>query len=168
MNILLLEDRGSTAHFLLRWLKENGHLVLGRMKQGAFNLNDANSIWSQRKEVPVHCIIIDLDVPKDGLSPEQEAELDQMANDASIRLAGWIWLRDEVLQNEPEMRSRTIIYSDYIAVLLEHISEEEYRGISVISKRGRGTSVHAITAKIEQIEKEVQAFEAARKAKTEG
>ena len=165
MNILLLEDRGSTAHFFMRWLKENGHNVLGRMCLGAFNINDANIIWNRRNEVPVHCLVVDLDVPKDGLSPEQKQELDKMPNDASSRLAGWIWLRDTILKDAPEMRNRTIIYSDYVTVLRDHVPKEEYEGIEIISKRGRGSSVHAITEKIEQIEKDVQATEAARKNK---
>ena len=146
MNILLLEDRGSTAHFLLRWLKENGHLVLGKMNQGAYNINDANSIWSQRKEVPVHCMIVDLDVPPDGLSD------DQIKDAGGGCLSGWIWLRNEVLQNEPEMRSRTIIYSDYVDVLREHIPEEEYYGVTLVEKRKRD-STRIIVERINAIER---------------
>lgn len=143
MNILLLENRGSTAHYFLRWLEENGHNVLGKTRKGAFNINDARSIWEQRIEVPVHCMIIDLNVPPDGLSDEQIREAQGGC------LAGWIWLRDEVLVSEPGIRSRIIIYSAYTELLNQNYKEECY-GIMVVPKRKRNSSqiikehIHAI------------------------
>lgn len=113
--------------------------MLGRMGQGAFNINDANAIWNRRDEVPIHCMIIDLDVPKDGLSDEQKTNLDQMHDGAGSRLAGWIWLRDTVLRDAPEMRDRIIIYSDYIDLMHQYVPEKDNYAITVMPKNARSS-----------------------------
>ena len=151
MNILVLEDRGSAIHFFLRWLKAEGHNVLGRMGQGAFNINDANAIWNRRDEVPIHCMIIDLDVPRDGLSDQQEAELARVPEGVGSRLTGWIWLRDTVLRDAPEMRDQTIIYSDYIELMVQFVPEREYYGITLTRKRARGSSADVVVNRIQAI-----------------
>jgi CheY-like chemotaxis protein len=140
MNVLYLEDRGATAYNVECWLNTSGHTALG-----AYNLQDAQSYWRRRKETPIDCIILDLQVPMDGLTSEQQVEAD------GGTLAGWVWLRDYVLAEAPEMRQRTIIYSDYIAVLREKVPEEQYRGIKLVSKRQRGNSADVVIASIREI-----------------
>ena len=120
MNILFLEDRGATAYYVERWFETNGHQVLS-----AFNPNDAQSHWRRRAETPIDCIMLDLQTSMDGLTDEQKADAQ------GGTLAGWVWLRDNVLKEAPEMRQRTIIYSDYISVLREKVPERQYIGIKV-------------------------------------
>lgn len=146
MNVLFLEDRGATAYNLERWLQRNGHNVLG-----AFNPNDAQSHWRRREKTPIGCIILDLQTSMDGLTDGQKA------NAEGGTLAGWVWLRDNVLAEAPEMRQRIIIYSDYVAVLRAKVPEEQYRGIKVVSKRQRGSSADAVIASIREIARMVRA-----------
>ena len=128
MNVLSVEDRGSTAYNVDHWLRGRGHTVLA-----AFNPNDAQSHWQRRGEVPVHCIMLDLQMEMDGLTQKQKLEAE------GGTLAGWVWLRDNVLVEVPEMRRRTIIYSDHVDVLRERVPEEQLMGIKVIPKRLRST-----------------------------
>ena len=142
MNVLFLEDRGASAYNVEHWLKTNGHSVLG-----AFNANDAQSHWRRRKDMPVHCIILDLQTSMDGLTDEQKVDAE------GGTLAGWVWLRDNVLPEAPEMRQRTIIYSDYVSVLREKVPEEQYRGIQVVSKRQRSSAADVVITRIREIDK---------------
>ena len=119
MNVLLLEDRGAAAFFVEQWLRQNGHNVLS-----AFNPNDAHSHWSKREEVPIHCIILDLNLPTDGLSDSQRERT------VGGLLSGWVWLHDVALADAAEMRQRTIIYSDYIPTLRQNVPEEKYKEIT--------------------------------------
>ena len=140
MNVLFLEDRGSTVFFVEQWLKENGHNVLS-----AFNPNDAQVHWSKRDEVPIHCIILDLQVLTAGLTSKQKKR------SFGGTLSGWIWLRDKVLTEVPEMRQRTIIYSDYIHALCERVPEDEYRGITIVPKTQRSSAAEEVAAHIREI-----------------
>lgn len=140
MNILLVEDQGAATFYVVEWVKKEGHVVLN-----AFNLNDAQTHWSKRDEVPVHCIILDLNMTTDGLSEEQRAR------SVDTLLSGWVWLHDVVLPEAPEMRQRTIIYSGYIPTLKENVPEEEYRGIILIPKRRHSSSAREMTAHIREI-----------------
>jgi CheY-like chemotaxis protein len=146
MNVLFLEDRGATAYHVERWLEASGHNVLS-----AFNPNDAQTYWRKRTEMPIDCIMLDLQTSMDGLTDEQKADAE------GGTLAGWIWLRDNVLKEVPEMHQRTIIYSDYVVVLREKVPDEQYRGIKVISKRQRGNSADAVIASIREIARMVRA-----------
>ena len=142
MNVLLLEDRGAAAYYVTRWLSDNGHTVLD-----AFNPADATSHWQQRHVVPIHCVILDLYLPSDGLSEEQ------METSEGGFLNGWVWLRDVVLTAEPSMRNKVIIYSDYIHVLTEcgTIPEDDYKGILLIPKRKRSSSAEVIVKRLREI-----------------
>lgn len=140
MNVLFLEDRGATAYFVERWLRENGHHVLS-----AFNPNDAHSHWSKRDEVPIHCIILDLQIPTNGLSDEQKETA------FGGTLAGWVWLRDNVLTEAPEMRQGIIIYSSYADVLRERVKKEEYRGITIVPKKQRSSAAEVVVARVREI-----------------
>jgi len=144
MNVLFLEDRGATAYHVTRWMTENGHTVFD-----AYNPADAQSYWEKRAEVPVHCVILDLQTPMDGLTDDQKMEAE------GGTLAGWIWYRDNVLSEVPEMRQRTIIYSDFVPVLVAKRPEEEFRGIKVISKRQRTSAADEVVAALKGIEKKI-------------
>ncbi len=142
MNVLLLEDRGSAGFYVEEWLKAHGHNVLS-----AFNPNDAQSHWQDRETTPVHCIILDLYVPTEGLSEAQIAESEDGL------LSGWVWFRDSVLRDEPKMKQRTIIYSDYVPTLRNssHVDPSEYRGISIIPKRRRSSSARDVISRIQEV-----------------
>jgi len=140
MNVLLLEDRGAASYYVVEWLKKEGHTVFDE-----FNVNDAQSRWEKRNEVPIHCIILDLNLPTDGLRGEQREK------SAGGLLSGWVWLHDVVLTEAPEMRQRTIIYSDYISTLKERVSEEEFKEITLIPKRRRSSSAREVAARIREI-----------------
>ena len=140
MNVLFVEDRGATAYFVERWLKENGHYVLN-----AFNPNDAQDHWNKRDEVPIHCIMLDLQISTTGLSHQQKER------SFGGTLSGWIWLQDNVVTEAPEMRERTIIYSDYTHALYENVAEAEYRGITIIPKKQRSSAGEEVVARIREI-----------------
>jgi len=141
MNILFLEDRGETAYFVKKWLDEgSGHHVLA-----ANNLNDAQDHWNKRDQVPVHCIILDCQTPMRGLTDEQKARAE------GGTLSGWVWLRDNVLADAPEMRQRTIIYSAFVDVLEVKVPKDDRKGIRVISKQGRASSAEQVVAAISEI-----------------
>lgn len=140
MNILLVENRGAALYYVVEWLKKEGHVVLD-----AFNPNDAQSRWDKRKEAPIHCILLDLNLPTDGLSNKQRER------SAGGFLSGWVWLHDVVLREAPEMRQRTTIYSDYIPTLKENVPEEEYKDIKLIPKRRRSSSARDVTARVREI-----------------
>lgn len=129
MNILHLEDRGSVAYFFSRNLETRGHNILR-----AFNINDAQSYWNDRQSVPIDCIIIDLQVPMDGLTNEQ------IDNTEGGILAGWIWLHDEVLSTCPQMKRKSIIYSDFLSVLNNKIPSKQLKGIKLVFKDQRNSS----------------------------
>ena len=139
MNILVLDDRGSSSYYLMEWLKIHEYTVYT-----AFNLNDAQSIWDNRATNPIHCIILDLNVPTDGLKDEQKER------SKGGLISGWVWLKENVLFDEPQMKYYTIIYSDYIHCLDDNI-EEEYEEITFIPKRQRSSSAEDVTKRIIQI-----------------
>jgi CheY-like chemotaxis protein len=138
MNVLVLEDRGSAAYYVKGWIESQGHVALL-----ALTPNDASSHWHERKKVPIDCIMLDLNLPTDGLN---EAQKEQSQGGL---LSGWVWFRDTVLTQEPMMRQRTIIYSDYIPVL--QASKEDYSGIKLVPKRRRSRSADEVTAWFNQI-----------------
>jgi CheY-like chemotaxis protein len=141
MNILLIEDRGSTAFFVKKWLSMNGHNILE-----ASDINDAQCHWNNRIEIPIDCIILDLQMTMDGLNDEQKLEA------AGGALTGWVWLRDTVLMSTPKMRQRVIIYSDYLELLINEVGSDQTRGIKMISKRQQGSS-NVVMASIREIGK---------------
>lgn len=142
MNILSLEDRGSTAYYFDLWVENSGHTILK-----AYNINDAQSHWNNRNSVSIDCIVLDLQVPLDGLTPNQRERAE------GGTLAGWIWLSDYVLKTDLEMKKRIIIYSDYLPVLHERIPASEYTGIKMVPKRQRGSSADVVADFINTISK---------------
>ncbi len=141
MNVLLVEDRGASEYYVSEWLRQEGHTVFD-----AFNPADAQSIWEERENVPIHCIILDLNMPSDGLT------MDQKNRSEGGVLCGWVWLEDNVLSVAPQMRNHIIIYSDYIPILKDKIASERYKDISLFSKRRRSGSAKEVTARIHKID----------------
>jgi hypothetical protein len=124
MNVLVVEDRGAVSFYLAEALQAEGHVVLA-----AFNINDAKAHWDNRETTPIDCIIVDLNMPPDGLTRKQEGE-----SHAGL-LTGWLWLRDCVLPHVPaEYRSRVIICSGYLADLRNSARANEYQGILLADK----------------------------------
>ncbi len=121
MNVLVLEDRGSVAHYMRDALEENGHVVLD-----AVGINDAKSHF--RNET-VDCIIADLNMSPSGLNPQEIEET------GDGLLTGWIWLRDYVYKEDPSMKRRTIILSEY-TYALEIVPAEDLSGIRQVDKKG--------------------------------
>jgi CheY-like chemotaxis protein len=140
MNILMLEDRGSTIYYVSKWVENNGHNVLE-----AFNIIEATNYWKDRDQVPVDCILLDLQLPMDGLTDAQK-----MGAEGGT-LTGWIWLRDYVLKDTPRMRQLTIIYSDYIDFLKKKVQANQIRGIKLIAKQPNCISVEVVSAFIREI-----------------
>ncbi len=124
MNILLLEDRGSASYYLKEALEGEGHVVLE-----AYNPNDALDHWGNREKTPIHCMIIDLNVPPEGLTAAQRKE------SCAGLLTGWIWLRDHVFPDDNDMRRRVILYSVYLQDLRKHVSADDLIGLRLVSKR---------------------------------
>ena len=92
MNILFLEDRGASESPVNDWLQEEGHHVLD-----AFNPADAQSIWDNRTVLPIDCIIVDLNMPADGLTDGQKER-----SHGGV-LSGWVWLKDICVPITPVM-----------------------------------------------------------------
>ena len=125
MNILLVEDSGATSSRLAEALDGEHHTVLE-----AFNINDARAHWDNRETTPIHCIIVDLNMPTDGLTQKQEKE------SHGGLLTGWLWLRDSVLPHVlAEDRQRVMICSGFVPDFKGLVPAHEYQGIFVVDKR---------------------------------
>jgi hypothetical protein len=141
MNILVIEDRGAVSFYLAEALQAEGHVVLE-----AYNTNDAQAHWDHRETTPIDCMIVDLQMPQDGLT---EAEKEESRGGL---LTGWLWLRGHVLPNVPaEYRSRVIICSDYLGNLREFVRADEYRGIRLVPKRAPSGSAGEVLKRVREI-----------------
>jgi CheY-like chemotaxis protein len=140
MNILIIEDRGSVKVYLVEELQDAGHTVLD-----AYNANDAQSYWNERATRPIHCIILDLNMPPDGLSEEgrRRSELGL--------LSGWVWLSERVLRDHPDMRRRVIILSDYLEDFRKLVHNDEYAGIRLVAKRGAVSPIEQVIQHLDEI-----------------
>jgi len=138
VQILVLEDRGTVAEYLEETLREAGHIV-----HSCFNVLDARSALSDS----IDCLIIDLNMPAEGLTKEQIAQTN------AGMFTGWIWLRDEVYSNKPALREATIIYSDYLTQFRkeEQMKEEDVTGVTMIGKRD-GNGAKKLLAAVATIE----------------
>ena len=141
MNILVVEDRGAVSFYLAEALQAEGHVVLE-----AFNTNDAQAHWDNRESTPIDCMIVDLEMPQDGLT---EAEKEESRGGL---LTGWLWLRGYVLPNvSAEYRSRVIICSDYLRDLMNCVRADEYRGILLAPKRSPSGSPGVVLKRVREI-----------------
>ncbi len=141
MNVLLLEDRGASGYYISECLRQEGHIILD-----AYTPAGAQALWDNREEIPINCIILDLHLPSDGLNE------DQLNRTEGGILCGWVWLKENILSMNPEMRQRTIIYSIHSSILKEKTPRKDYLGISVFSKTNSGSG-NEILARIRQIAK---------------
>ena len=137
MKILLLEDRGSVSYYMAEALRMNEHEV-----HDAYNINDAQSEWETDE---IDCVIVDLNLDPTGLSQKEIEET------RGGLLSGWIWLRDHVLQKNPEMRQRTVIYSEYVSDLMRCVSKDDLRGIRLIAKGGQESAPDEVLKCIDKI-----------------
>lgn len=140
MNILVLEDRGSVAFYMREKLESLGHVVLT-----AHNVNDAQSHWIRRGNIPIHCLVVDLNMPTEGLTLEQEKRA------KGGLLTGWVWLTDVVFHEEPSMKLQIIIYSDYLSDLEASVPKEELAGMHLVGKRGTTGPADQVLAHISEI-----------------
>jgi len=147
MNILILEDRGSVSYYMQEALELRGYSVMS-----AGTIWEAQRYWDQRNERPVHCIIIDLNMSAEGLSAEE------LACTGEGILTGWIWLKERVYRDNPDMKHQTIIYSEYLEDLQRHLADHasEWDTICKVPKRGTtGTGVDVLRC-VERIAKSLE------------
>jgi CheY-like chemotaxis protein len=141
MNILVVEDRGTVSFYLAEALQAEGHVVLE-----AFNTNDAQAHWDNRGTTPIDCMIVDLQMPQDGLTEAEKKE------SRGGKLTGWLWLRSYVLPNAPaEYRSRVIIYTDYLRDLGEFARAGECQGIWLVPKRSPSNGAGEVLKRVREI-----------------
>jgi hypothetical protein len=140
MNILLLEDRGDVSYYLKQALEDSGHTVFD-----AFSPRDATPFWENRDTVPIHCIILDLNLPPDGLSDEEKR------SSRGGLISGWLWLKNYVLNESPEIISRTIVYSDYLNEVEAVVPAAEYKAIVRIPKKGRSSPAEEVMRHVRRI-----------------
>lgn len=132
MNILLVEDRGGVFINMIPMLEECGHKVLH-----AQELYSANAIL---REATIDCLILDLNVPPDGLDGEL---LDEAL---SCGLAGWVWFKDVFLKALPQMKERTLFYTDYRDLLERAATATQLAGITVLTKKSGQSEVKSYVA----------------------
>lgn len=123
MRILILEDRGDSVKYLVEYLRQKDNEVYD-----AVTIIQAKHYWSERKEKPIDCIILDLNMSSSGLSAGQKKDT------VGGLLSGWIWVRDSILSEQPSFRDRIIIYSDYVEDFERHVSSADRRGIKILQK----------------------------------
>lgn len=138
MNVLVLEDRGSVVFYMVEAIAAEGHAVLH-----AYGVNDAQS--HIESEVMIDCIVADLNMSPDGLSEEE------MARTEYGLLTGWVWLEEYVFSVHESMRTRTIIYSEYLSDLRQHIDAERLAGVTLVDKRGSISSAEVVLNRIRAI-----------------
>jgi hypothetical protein len=121
MNILVLEDRGSVAQYMIVKLTEMGHTILD-----AYSIPDAQSILDSEK---IDYFIVDLNMSPEGLTEEETS------NTKDGLLSGWVWLCNYAYKKYPSYKNRTIILSEYSTSLEEYVPLEERRGVQIVPKR---------------------------------
>ena len=137
MNILILEDRGSTAYYLEEALAARGHRILS-----AFNVVDAQCCWENEQ---IDFIVAGSNMSPDGLDEEETEET------CDGLLTGVIWLLKRVFKDRKEMRDRTIIYTEYNERIREKVSGDGLKGVYFLPKRGSTKPVEALLAYIERV-----------------
>jgi hypothetical protein len=123
MNILILENEGSASFYMIEGLKDKGHIILD-----AANIYDAQDHWENREKVPINCMIVDLNMPADGLSDGEIKKVEKG------QLAGWVWLQERIFKEEPSMRQKVIIYTAFEDVLKKSAGTKELSGLRIVNK----------------------------------
>jgi DNA-binding NarL/FixJ family response regulator len=143
MSVLLLEDRGAVSGPLTDVLVEKGFDVVS-----AFGVSDAQTAWSQRNDKPIDCLIVDLNMSPHGLSEEEYRKT------RSGLLTGWVWLANYVFIDEPKMKSRTIVFSDYLEDFIRVVDAQDREGVLLVSKRFE--SVEKLLRRLREVEKSLE------------
>lgn len=119
--VLILEDTGK----MFNEIKE----CFGNLVEiiGSYQISEAMDKFNIENP---DFLIIDLYVPPSGLNKE---EID---NSCSGQISGWLWIKNYVVIQKPEMKSKIIIYSDYIeSVLRKKVNIRELEGYILMPKR---------------------------------
>jgi len=141
VNILVVEDRAAVSCYLTEALELEGHMVLA-----AYNISDAKDHWARRRTMPIHCIIVDLNMPTDGLDQKQEGE------SHGGLLTGWLWLHDCVLPHVPaKYRQRVIICSGFLADLEKLVRADKYQGIFLVDKHSPSSGAAKVLERVSAI-----------------
>jgi CheY-like chemotaxis protein len=133
MNILFLEDRGSVSFYLKQNLENFGYSVFE-----ASSIPEANSIW---EEVKIDCLIVDLNLTPDGLTEE---EIDMTHNGI---LTGWVWLKQYIFPEQPSIRKKTIILSEYLSEL-DKLGDPDASLVTRIKKRAYPSPIDEIQSRL--------------------
>jgi hypothetical protein len=145
MRVLILEDRGSVFNYMAEALGNEGHTVIT-----ALSISDAKSAFSIGN---IDCIICDINMSMDGLTTEEKKQT------FAGLLSGWVWLKHYVINKNPEMRKRIIIYTDYLSDLKLKVPDEELAGITLIAKRSGDGSAELLFKCVDNISKDTRASE---------
>lgn len=142
MNILVLEDRGSVSRYMEEALKNEGHNVFS-----AGNVSDAISLSKTGK---FDCLIIDLNMPSDGLTEEEKTQTEQGL------LTGWVFLKNYVFKVDHRMRERTIVYTDYLERFRESVPHTDLEGVRFIPKKGSPSPAEQLMKSVNLISRIVE------------
>lgn len=124
MNILWIEDRGSSVDPVKVFLEKKGYKILK-----ALSVSTAIGIWEDKKQ-SIEFIIVDLNVSSEGLTSEQSGETQ------SGVLSGFIWLKYYVFPDiNEDFKKNIVIYSNYIEEFYAYVHENDRIGIEVIGKQ---------------------------------
>ena len=114
MNILIVEDRGAVTASIKPLLEKLGHIV-----HIAYNPADADALIIDEERGIIDAIILDLNLPTEGLNKETE-----IPETHKGLFSGWIWFTKHCLPKRPEMLQRTVIYSAYSEDLRQHLERK--------------------------------------------
>ena len=115
MNVLLLEDRGAITITLKPLIERIGHIV-----HKAYNPADADALIIGEEYGIIDAIILDLNLPTDGL--DQETEIPETNKGV---FSGWVWFTKHCLPARSSMLQRTVIYSAYVEDLRQHLERKQ-------------------------------------------
>jgi CheY-like chemotaxis protein len=139
MKILIVEDRGAVAIPMRDVLAKEGHDVTAIYSTLAAEERIANE--------GVDCLIVDLNMPANGLSVVERQST------VGAVLTGWIWLRERVFSKRPELKDKTIIYSEYMDSLEKNVSAQDLKGIYRVRRRGSEVQATKVLEYVREIEK---------------
>ncbi|HET6454873.1 MAG TPA: hypothetical protein VFI02_10745 [Armatimonadota bacterium] len=150
MKVLVLEDQGTASNYLIKYISEKaGHEpVLAR------SIKDGESILEEslgEEYLKIDCIIADINMPADGLKPE-EKKISELG-----KFAGWLWLSRHVFVREEfeYLSLRTIIYSIYVDDLRNSELGVELKGILQVHKQPARGGIRKLHRCLDEIAKQV-------------
>lgn len=144
MKILVVDCHGARK-MMIMFLQKQGHEVYD-----AYNINDAN--YYLRESGPFNCIIIDIQGPVDGLTDAEKQQTERG------EISGWIWLKNYVLKQNPDLAARIIIYSTSQTItILNRVDPSADEKVKIISIQGRDSGAEKVLAQLKQISKIAEA-----------